>query len=506
MIIVENAFNEMFNSVAREFRGRVELLSGSTLLNIFTYDGALQSFTVERTGANDRFFGYGICQKATVKLRDKERRINVEKNQGIQIAYGVGNDYVYTNPIFYIDEVTRDENTNDLTITAYDAIYKASSHTVEELELPKPYTLETFIHACAALLGMPVDFKNVDGILLNYQYDDNVNFSETTTIREALDDAAEMLGAIYFLNNDWELTFKVLDVNGDPVLAIDKSKYFTLAVKTAHTLQNITSITELGDNVSAASGTEGETEYLRDNAFLVLRPDIGSTLNAILAMVSGLTIYQFTCKHRGNFLLEIGDKIALTTKDDAIIETYALNDSITYNGGLVGELTWEYTAGEGAEATPSTINDALKQTFAKVNKVTNEISLLTSQTNELGQEIARIDMTTDSITQEVSRFENATNDTVQSLAGKVQQTMTADDVSILIDKSMEDGVSSVTTSTGYVFDADGLTISKSTSSISTGITENGMTIYEAGSEILKANNVGVYATNLHANTYLIIGG
>ena len=458
MINVENNFNDMFDSVAREFRGRVELLNGSTLLDIFTYDGALQSFTVERTGANDRFFGYGVCQKATVKLRDKERKIDIKRNQGLQIAYGVDNDYTYTYPIFYVDEITRDENTNDLTIIGYDSLYRANSRIVSELGLPESYTLRMFIAACAALLRMPVKFENVDSELLNLFYTDNANFSGKETIRQALDDAAEVLGAIYFMNNDWELTFKSLDKNGDPVLAIDKSKYFTLSVKTPYTLQNISSVTELGDNVSVTS-IGGETELLTENAFLTLRDDAGSVLNKLYSVVVGLTIYSFDCKHRGNFALEIGDKIALTDKDDSVIYTYALNDSITYNGGLSATMNWEYTTNQGGTATnPSTIGAALSQTYARVDKANKEIKLYVGETEKRLE--SSITQTADSIRSEVSEQGKVITSIQQDLDGinltynssNGTASITIGDVTVsnLVNDEYVDEVVAGITITGYV--------------------------------------------------------
>ena len=458
MINVENNFNDMFDSVAREFRGRVELLNGSTLLDIFTYDGALQSFTIERTGANDRFFGYGVCQKATVKLRDKERKIDIKRNQGLQIAYGVDNDYTYTYPIFYVDEITRDENTNDLTIIGYDSLYRANSRIVSELGLPESYTLRMFIAACAALLRMPVKFENVDSELLNLFYTDNANFSGKETIRQALDDAAEVLGAIYFMNNDWELTFKTLDKNGDPVLAIDKSKYFTLSVKTPYTLQNISSVTELGDNVSVTS-IGGETELLTENAFLTLRDDAGSVLNKLYSVVVGLTIYSFDCKHRGNFALEIGDKIALTDKDNSVIYTYALNDSITYNGGLSATMNWEYTTNQGGTATnPSTIGAALSQTYARVDKANKEIKLYVGETEKRLE--SSITQTADSIRSEVSEQGKVITSIQQDLDGinltynssNGTASITIGDVTVsnLVNDEYVDEVVAGITITGYV--------------------------------------------------------
>lgn len=488
MIIANTNYSNMFNSVAREFVGRVELLEGSTLLDVFEYDGALQSFTIEKTGDNTKFFGYGICQKATVKLRDKERLIEINKGQGLQIAHGIDEHYLYTYPIFYVDEVSRDENTNELTITAYDVVYKANSHKVKELYIPRPFTIRGFIHIAAKALNMPVSFENINDSLLNLSYTDDFNISGEETLREALDDAAEVLGAIYYLNNDWELTFKGLDVGGEPVLAVDKSKYFALTVKTAHTVQNVMSVTELGDNVSSSSGIEGETEYLRENIFLTLREDIGTILDALLSVVKGLTIYQYECKHRGNFLLEIGDKISLTTKDNKVINTYALVDSITYNGGLVGQLSWSYEESSSADSSsPSTIGDALKQTIAKVDKTKNEITLMAA---ELEEEMSQLILRSDSM-----------EATVENMEDRVQAAITAEDVELLVSQ----GVHSVTTTTGFTFNEEGLTVSKSDSEISTLITEDGMTVSRNDTEMLIADSIGVQAVNLHANTYLIIG-
>ena len=83
--------------------------------------------------------------------------------------------------------------------------------------------------------------------------------------------------------------------------------------------------------------------------------------------------------------------------------------------------------------------------------------------------------------------------------------MTAEDVKIQIDNELENGVNKVTTSTGFTFNETGLTVNKTDSEMKTQITENGMTVYRDTEAVLTANNQGVNARNLHAQTYLIIG-
>ena len=128
--------------------------------------------------------------------------------------------------------------------------------------------------------------------------------------------------------------FKRLNQNKEVDFDIDKSKYITLSSKTSRRLGKIVHITELGDNVSATTTETGSTQYVRDNAFWELRDDIGTLLDNAIAAVGGLTINQFDLEWRGNFLVEIGDKIALTTKDNEKVNSFILNDSITYEGFL----------------------------------------------------------------------------------------------------------------------------------------------------------------------------
>jgi hypothetical protein len=144
---------------------------------------------------------------------------------------------------------------------------------------------------------------------------------------------------------------------------------------------------------------------------------------------------------------------------------------MTYNGFFAEQTAWSYTDNDGETASnPSTLGEALKQTFARVDKVNKQITLLASETAKLAE-----------------------------------VKVTPEDVTIAIQQALEDGADKVTTETGFKFDADGLNITKSGSEMSTQITEDGMRVYRDNTEVLSVNNRGVDAANLHATTYLIIG-
>ena len=509
-MIISDACISQLTSPVRTIKARVELLEGSTLLNQFCYKDALISFDVQRVGEG-KFFGFGICQRLNVHLRDPHRELNISTANSLDISFGAGCEYIYPLPVFHVSEVHRDENTNELSITAYDVLYKATEHLVSELELSS-YTIREFATACAALLGLPLHLITQNEAVFDTYYPNGANFEGTETIRDALNDIAEATQTIYYIDDNWNLTFKQLDMNGEPVVEIDKEKYFSLKSGDNRRLAIVCNTTELGDAVSASAEFMGSTQFVRDNAFWELRDDIATIVDNALAAVSGLTIAQFDCSWRGNFLVEIGDKIAITTKDNETIYSYLLNDTIEYNGSYSQKTEWKYDENEGeTAANPTTLGDALKQTYAKVDKVNKQIDIVASDISAKGEEISQLQITTGSIATSVSQLQSNTNGELEyinaslvELNSKLEQT--AEDVTISINKIAKDGVSGVTTTSNkYTFDDKGLHIAKSGSEMETKITEDGMTVYKKNREVLTANNEGVKAIDLHATTFLIIG-
>ena len=510
MLAAEQCFNDINNTPVRYVRGRVELYSGSTLLKTFRHTDILKSFTIERVGDSSRFFGYGVVHKLNVKVLDKDRQLSITTANSLDVAFGIGSDFIYPYPIFYVSEVHRNENTNELSITAYDVLYRAANYTVSDLVLPNEYTIATFVKACAVLLGVP---RNITANGFDTLYPNGANFDGTETVREALNAVAEATQTIYYLNNKQELTFRRLDVSGAAQLDIGKDKYYSLDSKTNRRLVGVASITELGDNVSAALQESGTTQYVRNNPFWELRNDIGTLVDAALAAVGGLTINQFECNWRGSFILEMGDKISLTTKDNKKVYSYVLDDVISYDGAFKEKTRWNYGSEETEEETnPTNLGEALKMTFAKVDKVNKQIDIVASEAEANKSNIAALRMNTDSISASVSSIEERTNnavsginDDISTLTKKVNAAITSEDVNIQIQSALSNGVESITTETGYTFNNEGLTVAKSDSEMKTTISDDGMKVYKNDEAVLIANNVGVDAVNLSATTYLIIG-
>ena len=328
-----------------------------------------------------------------------------------------------------------------------------------------------------------------------------------------MDAIAEATQTIYFIDKDWYLTFKKLDAAADANLTIDKEKYFTLDSGDNKRLAKIVSATELGDNISASLSVSGSAQYIRDNPFWVLRDDLAGLVDGALAKIGGLTINQFDCSWRGNFLLEVGDKLEFITKDNKSVFSYLLDDNISFDGSLNQRTKWKYKEDEadGAE-NPTNLGEALKQTYARVDKANKQIELVASEAALNKESIASLQINTDGINASIKNIEAANaealetlNNDLATLSSQVDAKVTAQDVTIEIQKELANGATKVITSTGFTFDDTGLSVEKSGSEMKTQITEKGMVVYKDSQAVLTANNIGVDAVNLHATTYLIIG-
>lgn len=378
-------------SPSREIKAKIDLFDGTTKKATFTGSDKIKKFQIDRAGEEGKFFGFGVSQKLELELLDKNRELNIVKGNTFDVYLTA--DTTYTKILSCeVDDIKRDEKTNGLTITAYDTIFKASGHQVKDLTLTKPYTIKQFCEACGAKLGVSV--KGIDTFTLSYP--NGANFDGAETLREALDMVAEATQTIYFMDSTNALVFKKLDKAGPSLLTIDNNIYFEYKNNGPRVLKTICSTNELGDDVSESGTTGDATQFVRDNAFWELRDDITDLVHNAVVAVGGLSISQFECKWRGNFYLEIGDKIQILGKDNSSAITYLLNDTLVYNGGLNQTSSWKYKDSGETASNPTNLGEAIKQTYAKVDKQNKEITLLASevrtQTEAIKKTVKQVDV------------------------------------------------------------------------------------------------------------------
>lgn len=530
---------------------KVDIQTESALVTCTCGDN-LQDFALHREGDTSKFFGFGVTHRVDANFIDVDRTL-VQLQKGDELNISIGDGAYWDNPYphMYVTELARNERTNNITCVAYDSLFKANAITVSELNITYPAYVIDIVRTCAYLLGLPlkwVGLDEFDDILV--QEVNTLNYNGDEPLRILLDAIAELTQTIYYINSQNELVFKRLDKDGDAVLTVNKEMYFELTTLTPRTLTSICHATELGENISTPEGT-GATQIMRNNVFyeMMLPANAAEWLQSAINNIQGLTIHQLECEWDGNHCLEIGDKVDFVTEDDNTVTTYVINDVIEYQG-FINEITsWEYTQDEDATASnPTTIGEKISQTFAKVDKINKEITLLAQDVTDTASELAEIKLTTDDIVLRVEKVENqdfdldiendanfialkervssleisdteisarvsateetvnATNTNVETLTNEVNLKVSAEDVTIAITNTLNEGIDKVVTSTKkYTFDDAGLNIGSSDSEITTTVSEDGMKIYRQRQEVLVADNQGVKAEDLHATTYLIIG-
>lgn len=500
MLTTNTTLIAAFKEKAREITGGVYVYTDSAISQTISPEETLVSIMITRSAPAGKFFGFAIAQEMKVEVLGK---ISLAKGTQLYPYIKVKGQEAAKLPFFYVDSISIDETKNKSIITAYDIIGSADNHLIKNTVISYPLTLSSFAGSIAQAIGgtVSVDFEGRDITITEG------NFNGTETLRSVLASIAEATGTVCYCKSGHTIAFKTLSDTVNDTL--DGSNYFDFSAEDGITLTQIAANTQLGDNVT--SGEEGYTQVFWDNPFLELRDDKQEIIDAIASKILGITLIPYNLSWRGNPFYEFGDCIEVTTVKGGVKKIYFFNETLIYSGGLKSTSEWVGGETEDAEAAPTSIS-VLKQTYAKVDKINQTIELVAQESSEVKEEMSALKVETDGIFTEVRQtqstlFDNieSVNENIDSVNKKIQTAITADNISIEIQKELVNGVTSVTTSTGFTFDEEGLTISKTGTEMSTQITEDGMTVYRDNTAVLVANNIGVEATNLYAKTYLIIG-
>ena len=511
MQLMSAYWQDNITAASRSVKGKVELYNGSTLANTFVANTKLSSIKVERTPTNGAFFGYTISQKATINLLNKDNDIQVTKGQDFKVYLGTEGEYA-NFPTFTISDFKKDEVKGTIEASGYDLIHTAAEHTFSEINVTLPAGIMDYARAIATFLGTEIveDFGTTWYYEMMFTEASPPNYEGTESLRDVLEDIAQATGSICFVDSDNKIRFKLLE--NYSVTDIDKSQYFSLEVGEPISLTKISATTELGDNLGTGDDS-GFNQIIHDNPFLEANTDeaIGA-IEVALANYVNTVIYPYNIKWRGNPALEIGDCVLVTLKDGKKIALTYLGETIKYTGGMSATSEWKATEQSKVSTTPTNIGEAIKQTYAKVDKVNKQIDMVVSETQANSEEVAALRIETNKMSatvasteQQIKSASEELSKEINTLTNRVNTAVTAEDVTIAIETELAQGTNKVTTSTGFTFNEEGLSVSKSGSEMETKITEDGMTVSKDNNEVLIANNKGVQAIDLHARTYLIIG-
>ena len=261
------------------------------------------------------------------------------------------------------------------------------------------------------------------------------NFDGTENLRSAFDSAAESAGCVYYANDSDII--KVQPINTEKGFTVNGSNYFEATKSASYKINEVVSITELGDNTTYQASREGVKANIYENAFLTYTDSLSANLQKIYTTISGISLDQYSLDWRGNLALEPFDEIKITTERYGTIISTVANDVITYDGGLSETTSWAYKESESADATLSSI---ISKTSAKVDKVNNTITLIAKDVNDLGNNYSELVLTTNGITSTVSAQGERISQ-VEQTADSLQTQITTVDGKATEAKQTADGFS-----------------------------------------------------------------
>lgn len=412
----------------------------------------------------------------------------------------VGNSTVITSPLFGVkapDETEYnykpfgtyliksqkyDDDSITLNLECYDLMLQSMVPYDLQLDYSAGITVKGLLDAICIRLGWTMGyttFTNSDVVI------DEEKFDDSYTYRDVLDQIAQVAAGIIAFKGDALCVLYPTDT-GETIDA-SNLKSLTIGEKYGPVNSVVLARTPQEDNIFAQDATSieanGLTEVKIENNQIMdsHREDF---IDAILERLNGMEFWLYELDSYGIGYLDLCDVFTLETLDGTQHKTIMLSDDLDITQGLSEKSS--LAAPEATETdyqAASTTDKVINKTILKVDKQSQEITALVTKTGN-------IESTIDGISAQVTHM--------------AEVMMDSDSVDIKITKAVE-GIDSITTATGYTFDAEGLKISKEGESMENRLDNTGMYVFRDGEEILGANNDGVNALNLTSRQFLIVG-
>lgn len=319
---------------------------------------------------------------------------------------------------------------------------------------------------------------------------DEEKFDSTYTFRSVLEEIGQIAGGKIAFKDD-DILYVLYPTETNEI--IDESNLKTLTIGKQYGPVNslVIARTPQEDNIY-----KRDEESILEHGVIEVKIENNQLMDShredfidnLFERLKGLTFYTYELESYGIGYLELYDLFTLKTHDDKEYSCLFMYDNLEISQGVS-----ENSKAELPEETETNYKVA-----SETDRVINKTIL---QVDKQDQEIRALITSTQNISGEM----NDVKEGYDNLTQQMQQTITATQVQTLISETISNGVDSVTTSTGYTFNKDGLTISKTGEEMENKIDNTGMYVNRDNENILTANNEGVNAINLTARQYLTIG-
>lgn len=447
---------------------------------------------------------------------------SLQLNQGDEIrAYKADGDGAH-HPLglFRLEKPER-SSAHMLRITAYDRVSRLDKDLTDWLAGLEgwPYSLLSFAGMVCQACGLTLASTSIP----NGDYQVQAFSGQGITGRKLMQWAGQIAGRFCRATPEGNLEFAWYTPSGVTLTPGGERAYFQNglsyeAYRVAPVEKVQLRLTE--DDVGAVWPDEAgeKNTYIITGNFLLTATDTESLLpvaQTLYELLKGITYTPCKVQLPAGTDIRAGDTVTITDRSGKQITTYVMTRT------QAGQLdTLESTGSHRRDSSTAVNNEdyrAVNNKLLELRKQADGLSVKVSEQSQdltaVSESVANMQLKSDELAVQITQVESSSseamesvNDSLQTLQKEVSAKMTAEAVELQIQTAMENGAEKVVTRTGFSFDEEGLTVEKSGSEMKTQITENGMVVYQNSQEVLTANNQGVDAKNLHATTYLVVGG
>ena len=471
-----------------------ELFSGRTGVN------ALQSVTLTQqvnTGA-ELTLGSACANMLEATLITPAGGLNIMPGTEL-IVYKVAENGARTKVGLFTAEKPTRPSANAYKITAFDRISwldRDLTHWLESLN-GWPYSLLEFARMVCAACNLTL----VNETIPNGDWHIPQFSAKGITGRQLIQWVGQACGRFCRATADGEIEFAwytpkniTLTPEGDlPVLADQTADYRTAPIDKVQirlTEQDVGAICGTGSNACCITGN------------LLLATDTLEPLQAvaqeIYQILQGVTYTPCKVKIPANSLICPGDILSVTDRNGVTVPVYVMKKVQT---GLYETL--ECTGSANRDSVMTTNSIKLAALSGSLLELQMSMEGLRAENRHADGRTATLEMTVEGLKTDVVNQGVDLNDMTARMTAVEQN---AEGLSVQVQSVKTDGVSKVSTATGYTFDETGMTVEKSGREIKTRISEDGMQVFKNGDAVLTASSEGVDAVDLHASTYLAVGG
>ena len=425
----------------------------------------------------------------------------LELARGAEVMlYKVDGDERTLAGIFTVEKITRPSK-NRCQITAYDRVSWLDRDLSQWLESLNewPYTLKTF----AQMVCSACNLKFVDSALPNESWQVQKFTAGKVTGRKLIQWVGQACGRFCRATPDGRLEFAWYTPKDIAITPGGQHFYYKDSLQREdYQVAPIDKVLiKLTQTDVGASYGDGSNAYVVTGNYLLAAAAHEALVTVAERLWEILQAVSYTpCR--------------LTMPADATLQAGDIVQVTDYNGKTFPVYIMEKLQ-RGQRQTLESTGSALRDNVVQVNNSRYEDlqgSLLELQAEAEGlrvenrgqnEKLSKLELSVEGIKTRVTAQETDLEQVVNRVSMAEQ---TAEGISLRVRNIVENGTDRVITSAGYTFDEIGLTVSKSGKAIKTQITEDGMTVYKNGNAVLTANSEGVNAVDLHASTYLMVGG